>query len=319
MSLVQFQPRHDISNNWGYSTILEQGEMGIDLTYRQFKLGDGTTVWGLLPFKGSTGSTGATGPTGIGGTAYTGYTGYTGIQTGATGSAGPTATGPTGITGATGSTGNTGLTGIIGTGPTGPVGSTGPTGPTGPTGFAQTGMTGPTGSTQITGPTGVVGPTGATGPIGLAPTGPTGSGSGGGITTGYIQVAFNGASFSTVTYDMSHFPSSIGTVAVRDGSNIDISFNSSYDVSSITPNITGISYWYGTFSASITPAFTGWRTQMIYPGVYVNSQPFQQVSLVYTNSRWVLTIFIASATTFVNSANNPTSGYGYVLHLTAFN
>jgi len=318
MPLVQFQPRHDISNNWSYSTLLDQGEMGIDLTNLQFKLGDGTTVWGLLPFGGSTGPTGVTGPTGFGGLASTGYTGFSGIQTGITGATGPTVTGPTGNTGATGPTGNTGLTGITGTGPTGSIGSTGPTGATGPTGFAQTGMTGPTGLTQVTGPTGATGLTGATGPTGLAPTGPTGSGSGGGIIKGYIQVAFNGASFSTVTYDTSQFPSSIGTVAVRDGSNIDISFNTSYNVASIQPNITGLSYWYGSFSASITPAFTGWRTQMIYPGIYVNSQPFQQVSLVYTDSRWVLTIFIASANTFVNSANS-SSGYGYVLHITAFN
>jgi hypothetical protein len=325
MPLVQFQPRHDTSGNWNfvYNPVLAQGEMGVDLTQRQFKLGDGSNNWISLPFAGSTGLTGITGPTGMGGTAYTGYTGPTGVQTGMTGATGPTVTGPTGLTGATGITGATGSTGATNTGPTGLTGVTGFTGITGPTGFGRTGPTGPTGSTEVTGPTGFTGATGTTGPTGSAPTGPTGLGGGaGGVTAGYIQVAFNGLSFSTSTYDTSHFPSSIGVVTIRDGSNIDISFNSSYNVSTVQPNITGISYWYGVnypILAPNTPSnYTGWRTQMIYPGVYVNSQPFQQVSLVYNGSNWILTIFIGTPNTFLYGANSP-SGYGYVLHINVFN
>jgi hypothetical protein len=211
------------------------------------------------------------------------------------------------------------------TGPTGPLGPTSTTtGPTGPTGFAQTGATGPTGSTEVTGSTGATGPTGATGLTGTAPTGPTGSGGGaGGITSGYIQVAFNGTSvFSTVTYDTSHFPSSIGAVTIRDGSNIDISFNSSYDVSSVQPNITGITYWYGTFNTAgvmkspFTPIpFTGWRTQMIYPSSYTAQYP--NVSLTWNGTNWVLRITITS-NSFTTSSNSP-SGYGYILYVNTFN
>ena len=82
--------------------------------------------------------------------------------------------------------------------------------------------------------------------------------------------------------------------------NIDISFNSIvYSNSTVPPNLTGITYWYGnTLSAAglSTPAFTGWRTQMIYP-IY-NGQVGVAYPLVTMNwnaagspPHWSLNIF----------------------------
>jgi hypothetical protein len=321
MPLVQFQPRHDTSGNWNivFNPILSSGEMGIDLTLNQFKLGDGINTWINLPYGGSTGPTGLTGPTGIGSTQNTGITGLTGV-TGSTGLTGSTVTGPTGLAGPTGFTGPTGLTGISTTGPTGPTGSTGPTGLTGPTGIVYTGPTGFTGSNLNTGSTGPTGSTGYTGPTGIGPTGPTGSGGGtGSITTGYIQVAFSSSSvFSTTTYDYSHLPSSIGTASVPTTTTIAITFNSSYDNSGVQPNIIGITYWYGGFTAIGTgPAITaGWRTQMIYPGSYTAAYP--SVTLAWNEPNWIMTITITS-TTFTSTTPNSPSGYGYILYINAIN
>lgn len=322
MPLVQFQPRHDTSGNWNivYNPVLAQGEMGVDLTQRQFKIGDGVNNWMALPFAGSTGPTGITGPTGMGGTAYTGYTGPTGTQTGMTGPTGPTVTGPTGPTGNTGPTGVTGVTGASTTGPTGISGETGPTGVTGPTGFAQTGITGPTGSIDVTGPTGNIGPTGATGPTGSAPTGPTGSGGGGGsITAGYVQIAYSaGTTLFSNTIDTSHFPSSIGAVIVRDGSHVDISFNSTYNNSSVQPNVTGITYWYGTFGAQSvgTPAFTGWRAQLLYPVAL--AAVITGTTLLWNGSNWIMTITISTSSFASTTTVNSPSGYGIIIHIDAF-
>ena len=320
MPLVQFQPRHDISGNWNitFNPILSSGEMGVDLTFRQFKLGDGATNWINLPYGGSTGPIGSTGPTGSGGTQIMGPTGIAGV-TGITGATGATVTGPTGLAGATGYTGSTGLTGISNTGSTGSIGPGGATGPLGPTGLALTGPTGFTGSNQNTGFTGPTGITGYTGPAGIGPTGPTGSGGGTGtITAGYIQVAFSSSSvFSTSTYDFSHLPASIGTCAVPTTTTLTITFNSSYNNSVVQPNITGIAYWYGTFTAIGTgPAFTGWRTQMVYPGSYTAA--FPNVTLSWNGTNWVMSIVITNTTLTGTFPNSP-SGYGYVLYINAFN
>jgi sugar lactone lactonase YvrE len=89
--------------------------MALETDTQQFKVGDGTTRWNVLPYGGIVGPTGPTGSTGP--------------------------TGWTGNTGSTGSTGNTGMTGA--TGATGPTGSTGPTGANG-----ATGAVGPAGESQ---------------------------------------------------------------------------------------------------------------------------------------------------------------------------
>ena len=322
MSFVQFQPRHDTSGNWNtvYNPILEQGELGIDLSSRQFKIGDGISNWTQLLNGGSTGSTGPTGPSGVGTSSSTGFTGVTGI-TGITGFTGIAFTGNRGSTGATGAIGITGSTGTTMTGPRGPIGQTGPTGPLGPTGTSLTGITGPTGASIVTGPTGSTRGTGPTGPIGMGVTGPTGAGGGAGsVIAGYIQIVVASASvFSTSGYDYSHFPSSIGTVAAPTATTIVITFNSSYNNSVVPPSLTGIAYWYGNFNASgVTSAsFTGWRSQMIYPGYNLTTN-FPSVTLLWNGTNWVMTLVITSTTLSAQNTNSPT-GYGYVLYINIFN
>jgi len=336
MPLVQFQPRHDTSGNWNivYNPVLDSGELGIDLTVRQFKIGDGINTWINLPYQGSTGVTGPAGPTGIGSIAFTGSTGVTGV-TGTTGPTGPTVTGSTGYTGNTGITGITGPTGISVTGPTGSIGPTSSiTGATGPTGFGQTGPTGPTGSNINTGATGATGSTGPTGYAGSSITGPTGSGGGTGtITTGYIQLSFTGgtgtSTFSTTpgSYDITTtFPSSIGSWAIIDGSNIQLTFDNYYNGSStIPPNITGIMYWYGSYSINGGTVVNGWRTRMVYPGVYypasteTAANAYPQISLVYTGGKWVMTVLIKGQNTFTPRLLTGPNNYNYILYITIFN
>jgi len=321
MSFVQFQPRHDTSGNWNivYNPVLEQGELGIDLSSRQFKIGDGSSNWTQLLNGGSTGSTGPTGPAGVGTSSSTGFTGITGV-TGITGFTGIAFTGARGPTGIIGITGVTGSTGPSTTGPRGPIGQTGPTGPLGPTGTSVTGATGPTGSSVVTGPTGPTGSTGPTGPVGMEVTGPTGAGGGAGsIIAGYIQVRVASASvFSTTGYDYSHLPSSIGTVAAPTSTTIVITFNSSYNNSVVPPNLTGIAYWYGIFNATApNPAITGWRTQMIYQG-YTSAATYPRVTLLWNGTNWVMTLIINGTTLSSQNTNSPT-GYGYVLYINIFN
>jgi hypothetical protein len=335
MPLVQFQPRHDTSGNWtSINPRLESGELGVDLTMRQFKIGDGSNNWIELSYQGSTGSTGPTGPTGIGNIAFTGSTGLIGV-TGSTGSTGPTVTGPTGYTGITGPTGPTGQTGITFTGFTGSTGlMSSITGPTGPTGFGRTGPTGLNGSNSDTGPTGPTGATGPTGPIGSSITGPTGPIPGPGtILTGYIQLSFTPpnttSTFSTTpgTYDItSTFSPYIGSWAILDGSNIQLTFNDSYNgLSTIPPNITGIMYWYGLYTINGGTDVNGWRTRMIYPGIYnppitvAAANTYPQVTLVYTGGKWIMTLSVVSNDTFTPRALTGPNNYNYILYITVFN
>lgn len=49
--MTQIQLRRDTTNNWQTANpILAQGEVGIDLTNKQFKIGDGATTWNDLPY-----------------------------------------------------------------------------------------------------------------------------------------------------------------------------------------------------------------------------------------------------------------------------
>jgi hypothetical protein len=337
MPLVQFQPRHDTSGNWNdiYNPVLESGELGVDLTMRQFKIGDGSNNWIDLPYQGSTGPTGFTGPTGPVIVLFTGPTGPIGV-TGSTGPTGSIVTGSTGYTGPTGSTGLTGSIGISSTGPTGPTGlRSSETGPTGPTGFGRTGPMGPTGPNTVTGPTGPIGNTGPTGFAGNSVTGPTGIvGGPGTILTGYIQLSFDPpattSTFSTdpTTYDITTtFPSSIGSWAVLDGSNIQLTFNDSYNgLSTVPPNITGIMYWYGNYNINGNAiAVNGWRTRMVYPGVYDppfasgSANQYPQVTLAYTGNKWILTLSVVASTTFTPRALTGPNNYNYILYITVFN
>jgi hypothetical protein len=97
--------RRGTASTWTtFDPVLADGEIGLETDTRLFKIGDGSTVWSLLPYGGLMGATGPTGKTGsTGATGTTGPTGTAGV-TGPTGTAG--VTGPTGTTGPTGSTAN---------------------------------------------------------------------------------------------------------------------------------------------------------------------------------------------------------------------
>ena len=69
MPYIQFQFRRDTSINWNSNNpTLAAGEMGIETDTYQFKIGDGSTSWILLPYGGIQGYTGPSGPTGEAGT-----------------------------------------------------------------------------------------------------------------------------------------------------------------------------------------------------------------------------------------------------------
>jgi hypothetical protein len=123
-------------------------------------------------------------------------------------------------------------------------------------------------------------------------------------------------------------PTIISSYTVRDSSNIDIVFNNAvYNNPTVPPNLTGITYWYGApFSSSgLSLAFTGWRTQMIYP-VYSGLPPgttYPICSINWNGTNWRLNIFYQSFTTtsvppspFLGITNIAGAGYGYILYIT---
>lgn len=89
MPQIQFRFRRGTALQWSTANpTLGSGEMGIETDTQQFKIGDGLTVWNLLPYGGLIGPSGPTG------------------EIGATGDIGPTGEpGPTGLIGETGPTG----------------------------------------------------------------------------------------------------------------------------------------------------------------------------------------------------------------------
>lgn len=309
MPFIQLQMRRDTSNNWtSQNPVLASGEIGINLDTYQFKIGDGTTTWTLLPYAGIIGPTGSAGSNITSGTGNTGPTGRSTV-TGNTGATGASPTGPTGRTGPTGPTGRTGPTGpITTTGPTGRAGPSGPTGPTGPDAF--TGITGPTGATGqgTTGPTGPI--SSVTGPTGLGYTGSTGpTGRVGSIASyGYITFALaSSSSFSSTvgTYDTTNFPSSIGSWTIA-GAYLNLTFNASYNVSSVPPNINGTFQW-------ATTAGTTTNVLPISPGVYLSG--YIQTVLDWTGTNWRLSITIVGSP-FTSPNTNSNSS---ILYLTVFN
>ena len=311
MSHIVFQLRRDTSANWAfYNPTLLNGEIGINTDTYQFKIGDGTTVWTLLPYNGLYGGPGPTGPTGLGGTGYTGPTGPTG-GTGPQGSTGPSQTGPTGITGATGPTGPIGRQGPSQTGNTGPTGPTGTaTGPTGARGPSQQGYTGMTGPQQ-TGPTGPTGLAGYTGPTGISYTGAIGPVSGPVVvTSGYIQVGFSGSQFDTSVYDFSHFPSSIGTWSVVSTTQLSLTFTSP-TTGYVPPNLIGVVNWWNGST---------YKTNMISSTIVSpSSNPY--ILFLYTVGStppisWTMTFNINNVT-YSGATNNGT--YGFILQLSIIN
>jgi hypothetical protein len=62
MPHIQIQFRRDTSVSWTcVNPVLASGEMGIELDTKQFKIGDGTTRWSLLPYGGIRGPPGPAG------------------------------------------------------------------------------------------------------------------------------------------------------------------------------------------------------------------------------------------------------------------
>jgi len=62
MPHIQIQFRRDTSISWtNANPVLASGEMGIELDTKQFKIGDGTTRWSLLPYGGIQGPVGPAG------------------------------------------------------------------------------------------------------------------------------------------------------------------------------------------------------------------------------------------------------------------
>ena len=86
MPFVQIQFRRGTANQWtAENPLLAVGEMAIETDTNLYKIGDGVTLWILLPYGGLHGPTGTTGPTG-----YNGTTGPTGDASSVTGPTGPT-------------------------------------------------------------------------------------------------------------------------------------------------------------------------------------------------------------------------------------
>ena len=79
MPYIQFQFRRGTTTEWANANpTLLAGEIGVDTTTNQFKVGDGTSGWNSLTYGGIMGPTGSTGPTGP--TGSDGPTGATGTQ-----------------------------------------------------------------------------------------------------------------------------------------------------------------------------------------------------------------------------------------------
>ena len=136
------QIRRGTAAEWTqYNPLLAEGEMGAELDTHKWKIGDGVTVWSLLPYS-TQGEQGIPGPVGP--------------------------EGPSGPTGAKGPQGPKGDPSTI-PGPVGPAGPQGPKGDTGPTGADSTvpGPPGPQGDKGDPGdPGGPPGPEGPPGPPG---------------------------------------------------------------------------------------------------------------------------------------------------------
>ena len=286
MPFIQLQIRRDTAANWfTQNPILASGEIGINTDTYQYKIGNGTQPWNLLPYAGFQG---ITGPTGISVSNGTGSTGSTGSR-GSTGDTGPTGIGSTGPTGPTrtGITGFTGLTGTSITGPTGVTGGTGPTGMTGSTGLSYTGTTGPTGI-GFTGPQGVVSSvTGPTGPSTTGLTGPAGIGGVGTVTRGYVVNTLTSAPALFGTINQTNFPSTIGIWTVTNSTlTLQLDFSANIGTQYLPPNISGILSWS---NGSVL------NTQMISYGVYNQDNPVTTLQWQTSPPHWRLYITINSS------------------------
>ena len=304
MPFIQLQLRRDTAASWLlYDPILASGEFGLETDTYQFKIGNGTQVWSVLPYGGLQGPTGAAGATGA-----TGVTGASG-PTGSTGPTGPTGstgvTGPTGIpgaatnTGATGPTGPTGFTGASGaggsTGPTGASGSAGATGPTGVTG--PTGIAGAATNTGATGPTGTAGSAGTTGP-----TGPAGTISG---LSGALKIPISAGLFVPGSV-VSTLPASFGTYnsGSSSASSYVVDLNAAYTVNNLPQFYGTVVYYNGS--------------QYNYMNLKYGSTTTAGINVVINSGVTTLTFSQVNTTNFT-SASNDAAGFALYLIITKLN
>jgi len=161
------------------------------------------------------------------------------------------------------------------------------------------GSTGPTGPlSSVTGPTGLsyTGSTGSTGGIGAI------------MSYGYITVALASSSaFATTGYDFTNFPSAIGTWSTPAAAYLNLTFNASYNVSSVPPNINGTLQWKTTAGSGnlyVVP---------ISPGVYLSG--YVQTVLDWTGTNWRLSLSIVGSP----FASPNTNANSTILYLTVFN
>jgi hypothetical protein len=155
--------------------------------------------------------------------------------------------------------------------------------------------------------------TGFTGPTSTGPTGPAGLGGGGAtVTKGYVTITLSSNQYSAID-SSANFPTSIGTWVLTGVNLAQLVFNTSYDVSSIPPNING------TIGYLTTTANT-YRVQMISEGIYAGSFPqtIMEWSPTSPNSypnRWVMSIY-CNGSSF--SSASPSAG-GLTINLNVFN
>jgi hypothetical protein len=303
MPFIQLQIRRDTSTNWfTQNPILASGEIGINTDTYQYKIGNGTQPWNLLPYAGFQGPIGPTGISVSNGTGSTGSTGSPG-STGVTGPTGIGRTGPTGPT-QTGITGFTGVTGTSITGPTGATGGTGPTGMTGSTGLSYTGSTGPTGI-GFTGPQGEASSiTGPTGPSATGLTGPAGVGGSGTATYGYINVTLDPATRLYSSINQTQFPSRIGIWRLSSTTVLILDFSQNITSQYLPPNVSGI---VSNADTGSSPIF--FSTQMVSFGVYGGSSP--ETTFVWSTDHWQMLITINN-NSFAGSTN-------VIIYLNLFN
>jgi hypothetical protein len=126
---------------------------------------------------------------------------------------------------------------------------------------------------------------------------------------GYITLALaiGGASFSTSngSYDFTNFPSSIGTWSIG-AAYLNLTFNASYNVQYVPPNINGTFQWAttaGSGNLNVVP---------ISPGVYLTN--YVQTVLDWTGTNWRLSLSIVG-TPFTSPNTNANST---ILYLTVF-
>ncbi len=174
--------RRDTAAQWtATNPVLAAGEVGVDLTSGELRVGDGITAWAsLVPIGGVSPEAieaaveayltatppGAVALTDLTDVDATGQAdGDVLLRSGGVWGPATPPVGPVGPQGPAGPAGETGATGA--TGPAGPAGETGPQGPQGVPGeTGATGPAGPQGDPGATGPAGADGADGATGPAG---------------------------------------------------------------------------------------------------------------------------------------------------------